>query len=125
MFFRKPKNPGGGEAPTEAPRDDRLERAQSLMQKGEHAAAVAILEELVASQPRQAIGWYKLGNAQKALNRTEAALASYQRAIDIEPRYGAALCNRGAVLMAVGRHGDALTSFERAIQADPNDLIAR
>lgn len=109
----------------EKPKDDRLERAQSLMQSGEHAAAAAILEELVASQPQQAIGWYKLGNAQKALNRTDAALASYQRAIDLDPRYGAALCNRGAVLMAVGRHGDALTSFERAIQADPNDLIAR
>ena len=125
MFFRKPKNPGGGAAPSEPPRNDHLERAQSLMQKGEHAAAAAILEELVASQPRQAVGWYKLGNAQKALNRAEAALTSYQRAIDFDPRYGAALCNRGAVLMAVGRPTEALDSFERAAQADPADPIAR
>ena len=124
MFFRKSKGQGGGAPPSESP-DERLERAQSLMQKGEHAAASAVLEELVARQPRLAVGWYKLGNAQKALNRTDAALASYQRAIDLEPRYGAALCNRGAVLMAVGRPSDALASFERATQADPADPIAR
>ena len=124
MFFRKPKAKGGSTAPPQ-PQDDCLERAQSLMQRGEHAAAAAILEEWVASQPQQAIGWYKLGNAQKALNRTDAALASYQRAIDLDPCYGAALCNRGAVLMGVGRARDALVSFERATQADPADPIAR
>ena len=124
MFFRKSKEKAGGTAPPPPP-DDRLERAQTLMQSGDPAAAAAILEELVASQPREAIGWYKLGNAQKALNRTDAALASYQRAIDLNPDYGAALCNRGAVFMATGRPKDALTSFERATQADPADPIAR
>ena len=123
MFFRKSRNKDIGT--TSVAPDDRLERAQSFMQSGQHAAAAAILEELVASQPQQRIGWYKLGNAQKALNRTDAALASYQRAIDLDPLYGAALCNRGAVLMAVGRAQDALTSFERATQADPADPIAR
>lgn len=122
MFFRKSTNKDSGT--TSAPPDERLERAQSLMQNGEHAAAATLLEGLVASQPQQPIGWYKLGNAQKALNRTEAALASYQRAIDLDPRYGAALCNRGAVLMAVGRARDALTSFQRATEADPADPIA-
>jgi tetratricopeptide (TPR) repeat protein len=123
MFFRKSRNKDGGS--TSIPADDRLERAQSLTQNGEYAAAAAILESLVASHPRLSIGWYKLGNAQKALNRTEAALASYQRAIDLDPSYGAALCNRGAVLMAVGRVREALISFERATQADPADPIAR
>jgi tetratricopeptide (TPR) repeat protein len=123
MFFRKSRNKDTGI--TSVAPDDRLERAQSLVQSGQHAAAAAILEELVASQPQQPIGWYKLGNAQKALDRTDAALASYQRAIDLDPRYGAALCNRGAVLMAVGRTRDALASFERATQADPADPIAR
>ena len=129
MFFRKSKdkagsNDGAASTAPPAPPDERLDRAQSLMQSGEPAAAAALLESLVASQPLQPLGWYKLGNAQKALNRTEAALASYQRAIDLDPRYGAALCNRGAVLMAVGRARDALTSFQRAAEADPADPIA-
>ncbi len=123
-MFRKVRNQNGSTIPTQ-PQDDRLERAQVFVQKGEHAAAAAILEELVASQPQQAIGWYKLGNAQRLLNRTDAALASYQRAIDLDPGYGAALCNRGVALMAVGRPADAMASLERAMQADPADAIAR
>ena len=123
MFFRKSRNKDSGTTST-APPDDRLERAQSLAQTGEHAAAAAILQDLVASQPQLSVGWYKLGNAQKALNRTDAALASYQRAIDLNPRYGAALCNRGAVLMSVGRTREALASFRGAAEADPADTIA-
>jgi tetratricopeptide (TPR) repeat protein len=122
-IFRKISNKPGDTIPTQ-PQDDRLERAQLLVQRSEHAAAAAILEELVATQPHQTIGWYKLGNAQRALNRTDEALASYQRAIDLDPRHGAALCNRGVVLMAVGRPSDALASFERALDADPADAIA-
>jgi tetratricopeptide (TPR) repeat protein len=122
--FRKVNNENGGTIPSQ-PQDDRLERAQVLVQGGDPAAAAAILEELVASQPHHAVGWYKLGNAQRALNRTDAALASYQRAIDLQPRYGAALCNRGVALLASGRPGDALASLERAIHADPADAIAR
>jgi tetratricopeptide (TPR) repeat protein len=122
-IFRKVRNKNGDAISTQ-PQDDRLERAQLLVQSGEYEAAAAILEDLVAIQPQQAIGWYKLGNAQRLLNRPDAALTSYQRAIDLDPRYGAALCNRGVVLMAVGRPGDARTSFERAMDADPTDPIA-
>lgn len=123
-MFRDVRNKNVDTIPTQ-PQDERLDRAQLLVQRGEHAAAAAILEELVASQPQQAVGWYKLGNAHRVLNRTDAALASYQRAIDLDPCYGAALCNRGAVLLAVGRPSDALASLDRAINADPADPIAR
>ncbi len=116
-------NEDGGTKPTQLP-DDRLERAQLLMQRGKHAAAATVLEELVASQPQHAVGWYKLGNAHKNLNRIDAALGSYQRAIDLDPGYVAALCNRGVVLMDGGRPSDALADFARALQVDPTDSIA-
>jgi tetratricopeptide (TPR) repeat protein len=122
-IFRKIGNKNGDSIPPDS-QDDRLERAQLLLQGGGHAAAAAILEEVVTSQPQLAIGWYKLGNAQRLLNRADAALASYQRAVDLNPLYGAALCNRGVVLMAIGRPRDALASFERAINADPADHLA-
>jgi hypothetical protein len=122
-IFRKQSNKSGDTVPAQQ-RDDRLERAQLLLQSGEYAAAAVSLEELVAAQPQHAIAWYKLGNAQRLLNRTEAALANYQRAIDLDPLNGAALCNRGVVLMAVGRLEDALTSLQRAHHADPADPIA-
>jgi cytochrome c-type biogenesis protein CcmH/NrfG len=86
-IFRKVRNKNVDSIPAQ-PLDDRLERAQLLVQSGEYAAAATILEELVATRPQQAIGWYKLGNAQRLLNRTDAALTSYQRAIDLDPRMG-------------------------------------
>jgi len=59
------------------------------------------------------------GNALRALQRYEEALASYDHALGLAPDYAKALGNRGHALMALERYGEALASYRGAFSGVP------
>ncbi|WP_414664742.1 tetratricopeptide repeat protein [Horticoccus sp. 23ND18S-11] len=94
-----------------------LERAEAWAATGDHAAALAGLDE----------GLRRLGNLvtlqdaaiafELALGRTDAALARVDRMLADLPRKESWLARRGEILAATGRTGDAREAFSAALAA--------
>src|SRR5207244_1153647 len=60
------------------------------------------------------------GDALRALDRFEEALASYDRALAIAPDFVEALLHRGVTLRALGRFAEALACYDRMLATRPN-----
>jgi predicted O-linked N-acetylglucosamine transferase (SPINDLY family) len=65
-----------------------------------------------------------LGNARKAAEDLEGAIASYRRSLEIAPDYVPALYNLGLVLHSLNRLEEAEGFFRRVLQIDPRDVEA-
>lgn len=91
------------------------------MQAGRRVEAVRAYQELLASHPDQADGWYNLGYLQTLTRDFDAALAAYQRAIDlgVEAAEEAHL-NRAAIQAThLGRPGEARLELRKALALNP------
>ncbi|MGH6660918.1 MAG: tetratricopeptide repeat protein, partial [Rhodospirillales bacterium] len=75
----------------------------------------------VALDPDNAAAHHNLGNALKAVERLEDAVAHYRRAVALKPDFAAAQRNLGALLRQLDRPGEAVVALRAAIGVDPND----
>lgn len=82
---------------------------RSLFEAGDHAAAAAAFEAVVAARPAAAGGWISLAAARVRAGRIAEALAACDRALELEPRNPRAHLQRAVV---------GSWSF------DPTDLVA-
>ena len=106
----------------------RLERANALLDDGDHAAAIPLLEELVAAHPADGGLWDALGWACYHAKRTARAAVAYERAAAIGvPFRPAVLYNRACCLALEGRTDEAVEALRQALDAgfENRPLIAR
>lgn len=89
-------------------------------QRGEHAAALLMIDEAIRLAPDIAAFHANRGIALAAQGEHDAALASYDQALLLSPKHLQSLSNRALVLKSLRRLDDALNSCDRAIalQAD-------
>ena len=95
-----------------------------LMQRQDHARALAILEPCVAVLPGFAPVWMAYANVLQNLGRRDEALAAYDKAIAINPQYTEALINSGVLLRETHRHLEALDRFQRVLAIKPDHETA-
>ena len=81
------------------------------------------LERAVRQLPQQVEAWIALGNAARALNRMDEAIAHYRQALQLQPRVEACH-NLAAVLQDTGDLLQALEYYQRALQLDPNFALS-
>lgn len=82
----------------------RTDQIKLLLRNGEHAAALAILDQKIAEQPAQApLHWHR-ANCLAALGRNEQALAAVVRVIELQPDFARAWLRRAE--LATVLHGD-------------------
>ena len=110
---------------------------------GEPAKAIQMLDKLLATNPDDAVAWFKKGNAISAQGKQDAAIACYDKAIETAPRtknvwkfrggpakgmVGAipadmieveAWNGKGLAFRALGRNREALACYDRALKNDP------
>jgi len=67
-----------------------LLRGSFLVQKGEHAPALALYEEFLAKYPRQAGAHMNYGHTLKSVGRLDEAIDAYRKAIELRPQTGEA-----------------------------------
>jgi tetratricopeptide (TPR) repeat protein len=97
-----------------------LERLSRLrQQQGEFAAAVKLLERMLAVAPT-AERFVQLAECQRASHQFEAAEQSARAALQLEENHTAALRNLGLALGARGRKADAIEAFRGAARLEPN-----
>ncbi len=95
-----------------------------LMQRQDHARALAILAPCVAVTPGFAPVWMAYANALQNLGRREEALVAYDKAVAINPQYTEALINSGVLLREQHRHAEALMRFQQVLAIKPDHETA-
>jgi len=87
---------------------------------GRYTLAEACFEEILQHKPTNAVYWYNLGNAQRELDKPQAALQSYRKSITLNPNDADTHNNLGNVQRELGQLDLAIASYEKALQLNPN-----
>ncbi len=103
----------------EDPTSNLLDRAETLLSKGEAAGAKPLLEQATQKNPKSYQAWYDLGYAEQALNEREQAIAAYHKSLDINPKVFEANLNLGMMLAAAGQKDEAVKYLKHATELQP------
>lgn len=99
-------------------------KASALEKMGLKKESLALLEQAIKVDPRNANAWYNLGVVYASENRYLEALQVYEKAIELDPENPRSFLNRGAILRKLGRYEEALQSYDRAIKLNPKSPLA-
>jgi Tfp pilus assembly protein PilF len=102
-----------------------LERASSLLQKGEPAAAAAAFATILASEPRNAVAAHLLGLALKDTGDWAEGERWLRFSIDLEPNRGEFHANLGNLLRKRDRYPQSEAAYRRALELLPAHRPAR
>jgi predicted O-linked N-acetylglucosamine transferase (SPINDLY family) len=100
-----------------------VEQAQGRLRLGETAAAIELLQQALALEPRHGAALGQLGLIAQRSGRPDLALSFLTRAADAEPSSPEAQFNLGLMLQRAGRLEEADAALRRAIRLGP-DLAA-
>lgn len=93
--------------------------------KGLFVQAEAAYAEAVMVNPKLGHLHYNLGNAQRELGKTAAALKSYQQALALMPNDADTYNNLGNVLRETGQLNEAISAYQQALRINPDLHHAR
>lgn len=93
-------------------------------QRGEHAAAVRLIERALAVKPDYVEALSNLGAIYRALGDTHASLAAARQAIAVAPDFAQAHSNLGNALEDEGLLDAALAAYKQAASLNPNFVEA-
>jgi len=104
------------------PADDAARRELSYLaaQRGDLEPGIRGLEEYVVKHPKDAVGHYQLGQAQRAVDSTKAFRA-FDQALKVDPQFLPARAARGSLYYQEGKPGQAVRDLEAVVAARPND----
>lgn len=88
--------------------------------KAQFFQAETCFEEALQHQPSNAIYWFNLGNAQRELGKTSAALNSFKQSIQFNPNDADAHNNLGNIQRELGQLDQAIISYQNALQLQPD-----
>ena len=82
--------------------------------------AEACFQEALQYQPKNAVYWYNLGNAQRELGRPKEALKSFQESAKVNPDDADTLNNLGNMYRELGQLDQAILSYKQALEINPD-----
>ena len=100
---------------------EQLAHAEDLVRGGDVAAAIEMLEALLAAKPDHGQALIVLGEAQLALREPDKAREAFERAIAVRSGDPAALVGHGLALLMLGRFEQALVPLGRAVVDSSGD----
>lgn len=89
------------------------------LHSGAPARAAELITQSIAVFPNNPGSHLNLGNAEKALEHYDAALACYDKALALKPDYAMAFVGKGVVLQAQAHWAEAMDCFDKAIAINP------
>ncbi|HWY71851.1 MAG TPA: tetratricopeptide repeat protein [Terriglobales bacterium] len=110
-------HPAAESAPS--PASTLLDQAEALLAKGNHLAALPLLQQTTAKDPKSYQAWYDLGYCQQALNHDAEALTAYGKSLEINPNIFETNLNLGLLLANSGQPDQAIRYLQAATQLQP------
>jgi tetratricopeptide (TPR) repeat protein len=103
------------------PRNDfaRLMLGNLLADRGDHAAAVAVLQEMTQRSPDNADAWFNLGFLHDKADALADAERCFRRAVQLNPKLDRAWYGLGLVLIRDGRLEEAVDALKRNVKLQP------
>ncbi len=95
-------------------------QAGPLVDPWTHTQAERGLRDALATDPDDALTWFRLGGLLVEQGRLSEALVSYDQLLTLRPGQHEAMHNRAVVLNALGRPAEALEMLNRVIAQVPN-----
>jgi Tfp pilus assembly protein PilF len=83
---------------------------------------IAMLEQVVAREPKNAQAWIQLGNDYFDLRQPQQSVNAYAKALELQPNNADVLTDQGVMLRELGQFQRAVENFERANQVNPKHL---
>jgi tetratricopeptide (TPR) repeat protein len=100
---------------------EQLTQAENLVRDGDVAAAIDILEALLAAKPDHGQALILLGEARMTVRDPERARDAFERALKLRAGDPAALVGHGLALVMLGRYEPAIASLARAVSEAGGD----
>jgi Flp pilus assembly protein TadD len=97
-----------------------IDVASEAMNKGEHEAAIPLLEQALTESPGDAVVHNSYGSALAATGRLAEAVAQYRKATALATDYPEAHNNLASALVQSGRKDEAAREFEKALALRPD-----
>jgi tetratricopeptide (TPR) repeat protein len=104
--------------------EERLERFRALIERGEAAAAAALIRETLTLHPAYPDLYYLLGTAELRQGHPDDAMASLARALELHPDFHAARVQFARVLHALGETPRAVDVLGQVLDAEPGHAEA-
>ena len=99
--------------------DALLAQAMKASANNETAAAIAILDNVIAVHPNYAEAWNKRATVYFLIGRYNDSLKDIERTLELEPRHFGALSGRGMIMRKQGDLAGARAAFEEALSFNP------
>lgn len=99
------------------------ETAADLVRQGQFDRAIPMIEELLASTPRNLKARNLLGIALSSAGRKEEANVQFRAALEIDPNFAPALKNLAVNELSLGQYKDAGTHFQQVLKSTPQDPV--
>ncbi len=96
------------------------DRANTLMQSGDYAAAIDQWKIAEESLPNNPPLHHRLGISYMRTGRPALAIEHYRQAVELDPKLANSHFNLGRALEQLGRVDEAIEHYRRAVQIDPN-----
>ena len=100
-----------------------LERAKILMDRGQAAEAIPVLDSVLQAMPKNPGVYYQRGLVYEALDLPEKALADYVACLQLDHRRTDALNNKAVQLARLKRYDEALVAFSELVDLDREDFL--
>jgi tetratricopeptide (TPR) repeat protein len=99
---------------------DYYEAAAQLLASGKYEEALEQLEQVIRSDPEDAIAYSNKAMILLPLQRYQEALDACEQAIRIKPDDAISYVNKSAALMHLQRYEEVVTACDEAARLDPN-----
>ena len=100
-------------------------RAAGLLAQERYAEGIALMQSVVAKQPKLTAAYIDLGIAYGKTNELDKAEASLKQAVELQPQHPVAWNELGLVQRRLGKLNDARASYEKSLAAAPGFHFAR
>ncbi len=98
---------------------DEVQRAKSLISRGDYQAAIQALRLWLEAHPQDADAWAALGAAHFVSDHLDDAIQAATKAAELRPDSARNWCNLGVALRKAGRLGEARQAQQSALEIDP------
>jgi lipoprotein NlpI len=111
--------PAGAEPPADPNR-----QLQAALAEARWRDALALADQLLAREPRQAPAHLARARALAGLGRHDDAVPAYDELLKLEPRHSSAYDERGSEQFILGRIDESLADFDRHLALHPEQARA-
>jgi tetratricopeptide (TPR) repeat protein len=115
----QPSQGNSSAPPTLSPRDVKVEKAKILMAEKRFEACIEAYQDLLKSEPQNAVFMNMIGIAYLNLSNFDQAKKYFQRAEKVDKKYSSAVNNLGMVYYTQKNYRRAIREYQRAAKIDP------